>query len=58
MEEMDVGFVLVPVLTHEQQHRWVACLIQHRLAEVDCGEGEVLQFFLHNNQNAIVIKEK
>lgn len=46
VEEVDVGIVLVLVLTHEQQHRGVAGLIQHRLTHVDGGEREVLQFLL------------
>lgn len=47
---MDVRSVLLLVLTHEQQHGRVACLIQHRLTKVDCGNREVLQFFLQEDE--------
>jgi len=49
VEEVDVRFVLLLVLTHQQQHGGVTCLIQDRLTHVDGWEGEVLQLFLHHN---------
>lgn len=45
---MDVGFVLVFVLTHQEQHRRVARLVQDRLTHVDSGQREVLQLFLQD----------
>lgn len=46
VEKVDVGFVLVLVLTHEQHHGGVTGLIQHRLTHVDGWKREVLQLFL------------
>lgn len=54
VEEVDVGFVLVLVLTHQQQHGGVTCLIQDRLAQVDGGEREVLQLLLRVHDSGIV----
>lgn len=54
MEEVDVGFVLVLVLTHQQQHGGVTCLIQDRLAQVDGVKREVLQLLLQVRNGGIV----
>ncbi|TNN86994.1 hypothetical protein EYF80_002749 [Liparis tanakae] len=49
VEEVDVGFVLLVVLTHQQEDGGVARLIQDRLTHVDCGKREVLQLFLQEH---------
>lgn len=54
MEEVDVRFVLLLVLTHQQQHGGVTSLIQDCLTHVDGGEGEVLQLFLQENNREVV----
>lgn len=54
MEEVNVGLVLVFVLTHQQQHGGVTRLIRDRLAQVDGGEGEVLQLLLQEQQGEAV----
>lgn len=48
VEEVDVGLVLLRVLAHEQQHRRVAQLVQHRLAVPHRGQREVLQLLLRD----------
>lgn len=54
VKEVDVWFVLVLVLTHEQQHGGVTCLIQHCLRHLDGGERKVLQLFLQENNRISV----
>lgn len=46
VEEVDVGFVLLRILAHQEQHGGVAHLVQHRLAVLDCGQRKVLQLLL------------
>ena len=54
VEEVDVGFVLLLVLTHQQQHGGIACLVEHRLTHVDGGEREVLQLLLQEHNRRLV----
>lgn len=54
VEKVDVGFVLLFVLTHQQQHGGVMHQIQDRLAQVDGGEGEVLQLLLQQQHGEAV----
>lgn len=58
MEEVDVGFVLLVVLTHQQQHGGVTCLIQDRLAHEDGGKREVLQLFLQEHDRETIRGEE
>lgn len=46
VEEVDVGFVLLRILAHQEQHGGVAHLVQHRLAVLDCRQRKVLQLLL------------
>lgn len=57
VEEVDVGSVLLLVLTHQQQHGGVTRLIQDRLTQVDGGEREVLQLLLQEH-NRGTVREK
>lgn len=50
VEEVDVGSVLVLVLTHQQQHGRVPSLVQDCLTHVDDREREVLQLLLQGGQ--------
>lgn len=54
VEKVNVGLVLVFVLTHQQQHGGVTRLIRDCLAQVDDGEGEVLQLLLQEQQSEAV----
>lgn len=54
MEKVNVGFVLVFVLTHQQQHGGVTHLIRDGLAQLDGGEGEVLQLLLQQQHGEAV----
>lgn len=54
MEEVYVRFVLVFVLTHQQQHGGVPCLIQDCLTQVDGGEREVLQLLLQEQHEGLM----
>lgn len=56
MEEVDVGFVLLLVLTHQQQHGGVTGLIQDRLTQVDDGEREVLHLLLQEEHNSGMVR--
>lgn len=50
---MDVGFVLLLVLTHQQQHGGVTRLIQDSLTHVDGGERKVLQLLLQEHNRGM-----
>lgn len=54
VKKVNVGFVLVFVLTHQQQHGGVAHLIQDCLAQLDDGQGKVLQLLLQEQQGEAV----
>lgn len=54
MEEVDVGSVLLLVLTNQQEDGGVTCLIQDRLTHLDCGKREVLQLFLQGRNRGKV----
>lgn len=54
MKKVNVGFVLVFVLTHQQQHGGVTRLVQDCLAQVDDGQGKVLQLLLQEQQGETV----
>lgn len=56
VEEVDVGFVLLLVLTHQQQHGGVTGLIQDRLTQVDDGEREVLHLLLQEEHNSGMVR--
>lgn len=46
VEEVDIRFVLLRILAHQEQDGGVAHLVQHCLAVLHCGQGEVLQLLL------------
>lgn len=46
VEEVDVRFVLLRILAHEQEDGGIAHLIEHCLAVLHCRQGEVLQLLL------------
>lgn len=54
VEKVNVGFVLVFVLAHQQQHGRVTRLVQDGLAQLDDGQGEVLQLLLQEQQGETV----
>lgn len=52
VEEVDVRFVLLRILAHQEEDGGIAHLVQHRLAVLDCGQREVLQLLLEKKEEA------
>lgn len=50
VEEVDVRFVLLRILAHQEEDGGIAHLIQHRLAVLDCRQREVLQLLLEKKK--------
>ena len=53
VEEVDVRFVLLRILTHQEEDGGIAHLIQHRLAVLDCRQREVLQLLLEEKEEGV-----
>lgn len=53
VEEVDVRFVLLRILAHEQEDGGIAHLIEHCLAVLHCRQGEVLQLLLQEKGEGV-----
>ena len=53
VEEVDVRFVLLRILTHQEEDGGIAHLIQHCLAVLDCWQREVLQLLLEEKEEGV-----
>lgn len=53
VEEVDVRFVLLGILTHKQEDGGIAHLIEHCLAVLHCRQGEVLQLLLQEKGEGV-----
>lgn len=53
VEEVDVRFVLLRILAHQEEDGGIAHLIEHRLAVLDCRQREVLQLLLEEKEEGV-----
>lgn len=53
VEEVDVRFVLLRILTHKQEDGGIAHLIEHCLAVLHCWQGKVLQLLLQEKGKGV-----
>lgn len=50
---MDVRFVLLRILAHQEEDGGITHLVQHRLAVLDRGQGKVLQLLLQEEEEGV-----